>query len=122
MRLLQFHPKVATRDCNHCQIYWYDEKTGKPRDRGGQLIKRPPGTAPCRTRTGCPKGTPETAATLTSQNITAWNHYRECKATGNFPDDPIVARNAAILRDIDAEVERRERHEQNELMIQLMTV
>lgn len=113
------HPGLAARDCNHCQIYLYTEKTGKVKEWNGQPEKRPPGTAPCRTNTGCPKGTPETAVTLSSQNSQAWVHYQECKATGNFPDDPIVARNAAILRAIDEEARRREQHDQNELMIQL---
>ena len=119
---MRLHPEVATRDCSHCQIYLYDEKTGEVKERRGKPIKRPPGTAPCRTNTGCPKGTPENNTTLTGKNLLALLHYEECKAVGQFPDDPIVRRNAAILRRIDEEVVQRERQQQNELMVQLMTV
>jgi hypothetical protein len=37
--------------------------------------------------------------TLSDINRDAYRHYRECRATGNFPDDPIVRRNAALIRE-----------------------
>lgn len=55
----------------------------------------------------CPKQPPDvpeperswaTAVELTEQNWRAWAHYRECVAVGSFPDDPIVRRNAAVIR------------------------
>ncbi len=121
MRLLRLHPNLATRDCRDCLINDYN-KNGEPTFHNGIRLKRRPGNeAPCRTRTGCPKGTAETATTLTLQNMLAMLHYETCKATGQFPDDPIVATNATILRMIDREADRRERDEQNELIIQILS-
>ena len=117
---MRLHPEVAGRDCADRLVNHYD-KDGKPTFRHGKRLKRPPGTAPCRTNTGCPKGTPENNTTLTLQNTLAVLHYETCKATGRFPDDAIVARNAMLLSRIDREAEQQEQHEQTSLMIKLMT-
>lgn len=117
------HPGVAYRDCGHCQRFAYDEKTGKPELWRGEPIKRsaPP---PCRYeieggRTKCPKGTPEKSRMLTEQNEEAYEHYLQCQATGQFPDDPIVRRNAALIRRaVDAFDEIRE----NDRYVQLATL
>jgi len=55
---------------------------------------------PCRL-SGCPKGTPENSIELSQKNLQAWHHYQECRAVGNFPDDPIVRRNAALIKRIE---------------------
>ncbi len=96
-------PQVAFRDCRHCQQFVYDEETGRPYEnppRSGQFVSRPPAAPPpCRLPgVGCPKGTPEAPLSLTPANRAAYRHYRECLATGLFPDDPLVRRNAAIIR------------------------
>lgn len=41
--------------------------------------------------------TPLTAEDLSEKNWQAYQHYQECKAVGEFPDDDIVRRNAAII-------------------------
>ncbi len=46
---------------------------------------------------GCPKGTPEEPKSFTEQNLMAYQHYLECKATGSFPEDEIVRRNAGVI-------------------------
>lgn len=110
MLLMKF-PQVANRDCNHCQEYQYDEETGKPRQVNGteELMKRPVGGfPPCRTRRGCPKGTPENQLEITPQNFQAYQHYRECKAVGRFPDDGTVRANAVIIQDVLNEVQQAE--------------
>lgn len=103
-----YHPRIAARDCGHCQKFHYDEETGEPvRDEratgalgeGGMWYRRSP--APCRLERGCPKGTPEDPLSLSQKNRRAYEHYQECKATGNFPEDAIVARNAGIIRRIE---------------------
>jgi hypothetical protein len=104
VRLILAAPHVAFRDCMRCQQYVYDESTGQPfqhPSRSGRLVPRPPGAPPpCRIAgLGCPKGTPENPIGLNAINREAYRHYRECRATGNFPDDPIVRRNAAIIRE-----------------------
>ena len=102
MRLLQRHPGIALRDCGHCQKYQYDENTGLPVETAkgsGQYYLRY-GPLLCRT-TGCPKGAPEAPQSLNDRNMRAYQHYRECRAVGSFPDDPVVRRNAAIIRDLE---------------------
>jgi hypothetical protein len=108
VRLVILHPEVAYRDCTDCEAFVYDEKTGKKLERQGKPVPRPRGTkAPCRLReNGCPKGTPENSRTLTDDNWQAYQHYSECRAVGQFPDDPIVRRNAAIIREAADSAER----------------
>lgn len=99
------HPGIAWRDCGHCQKFHYDERTGKVREYRGLPVVRPKGTlTPCRYSTGCPKGTPENQKALSKKNMKAYQHYQECRATGQFPDDPIVRRNAAIIRQVEESV------------------
>lgn len=106
VRLLLLHPEVATRDCGHCQKWLYSDKTGRPEKRGGIDVERPKGTKPpCRMHIGCPKGTPEDQKSLSPKNRAAWRHYQECRAVGSFPDDPIVRRNAAIIRAVEDTIE-----------------
>ncbi len=52
----------------------------------------------CQSRKGCPKGTPENQKTLTPANLDCYMHYRQCRAVGSFPDDPLVRQNAEIIR------------------------
>lgn len=70
--------------------------------RVGLPVVRPPGSpTPC---WKCPKvppgepACPESAVEMTDQNWRAFRHYEECRAVGAFPDDPIVRRNAALIR------------------------
>ena len=92
---------IAFRNCDHCLRYVYDEKTGKPRvtSQGEYVERLPTVPAPCR-RGGCPKGTAENPKILNSKNMLAYQHWKECKAVGKFPDDPIVKQNAAIIQEI----------------------
>lgn len=91
------HPALSARDCRQCLKYQYDE-------RSGEMIRKPDGrpmlrfSAPlCQRSIGCPKGVPG-GGELSARNQRAYRHYLECVATGTFPDDPIVRRNAAIIR------------------------
>jgi hypothetical protein len=113
VRLLLAAPEIAFRNCEHCQMYVYDETTGRPAEyppRSGLMIVRPPGTRPpCRIAgLGCPKGTPENQKGLSAANQAAWRHNHECRATGNFPDDPIVRRNAALIAEVERAHSRRQ--------------
>jgi hypothetical protein len=45
-------------------------------------------------------------AGLSDENWLAYRHYLQCKATWRFPDDPIVARNAGLIRWVEDSVER----------------
>lgn len=116
MRLVLLHPTVAARSCDDCRKYVYEDG---PKGFGGRLLRRglpvlrPRGTAtPC---VLCPKQpeavapherTPDTAVELSPHNWRAFAHYRECKAVGHFPDDPIVRRNAALIADAERLADR----------------
>lgn len=54
---------------------------------------------------------PSTAAELSPKNWQAYEHYLRCKATGRFPDDWIVARNASAIRRAEDSVEQHRRLE-----------
>lgn len=64
---------------------------------------------PCRF---CPKipadkdKTPEHAVELSDRNWRAYAHHMECRAVNSWPDDPIVRRNARIIRALLDEVDR----------------
>ena len=127
MRLLILHPKIYNLNCEVCLKYDHDEKTGrmkigrdgKPEERlldcGDEFL------APCRDpRRGCPKGSPENPKTLMTCNELAYEHYRDCRAVGSFPDDPVVRRNAAIIREIEDDAERNKEVECREILMALI--
>jgi hypothetical protein len=88
----------------------YDLETGKVQLWRGQPAKRPDG-APPPCESACPKGKPFFYADLLPQNAEALQHFQQCAAVGHFPDDPIVAKNAAILRQVERAIERGQRRE-----------
>lgn len=117
--MILLHPVIASRSCDSCKIYMYDDK---PPDRfsldiveerpqgSGKLLKRlPKQKPPCWM---CPKippkikPIPENAIEISTKNRQAYDHYLMCKATGKFPDDPIVFRNAGYIRQIEDQVQQ----------------
>lgn len=110
MLLLQ-HPELSQRDCNDCWIHVYNEKTNKREERLGGPVKRPDGTGPPCVHGRCKKGPINGFKALLPHNMLAYEHYKECEAIGHFPDDPIVRRNAKLIRMIEnrwADAERRQ--------------
>lgn len=102
------HPEVAHRDCGHCQAFVYITETGLPaRQKHGTpgpdgempLLKRNPrNKPPCMTMgESCPKGSPDKQRSLSERNWRAYRHWQTCKATGKWPEDGIVMRNAGII-------------------------
>lgn len=101
VRLQVLYPKVAATDCGYCTRWWHDPITGETAQRGGRPVPRPAvAVRLCETEEGCPKGTPEGARSLSERNRLAFLHYLECRAVGQWPDDPIVRRNARIIRNV----------------------
>lgn len=121
MRLLAFHPMVAARSCDDCRAYLYDDgpqgfgrRVDRPKGSGRWQKRLPLQLTPCST---CPKVPDESresqtltcdqkraigqASDLSPKNRKALEHYRRCRAVGRFPVDPIVERNAAIIREIE---------------------
>lgn len=123
-RILQLrHPLFAALSCGDCKKWLYDDD-GRPTMRNNYPLPsvpmaRPEGKpTPCYK---CPKfggdvspseRTPENGATrtLSEKNSQVVRHYLECRAVGQFPDDPLVRRHAMLLRSVeDAEADRRQR-------------
>lgn len=50
----------------------------------------------------------------------AWAFDRECKAVGQFPDDPIVRSNAVLIRDAEREAAEDRQAERDRLLFELM--
>lgn len=102
------YPELSQRSCDFCLKFCFDEDTGLVMlGRDKQPLPRHFGCPPaCKTQKGCPKGTPEKPLTLLPENQRAYEHYQECRAVGQFPDDPTVRRNAAIIRRVEDEYER----------------
>jgi len=118
MRLLLFHPGVASFTCEQCEKYIYDFDTGKQKtfkagaERKEQPYLRPPNVAtPCQK---CPRESPEKAHEyeLSDRNYRTLILYRRAKATMFHylteaeKTDPLVARNFAALDVLFAEHER----------------
>lgn len=109
--MLLLHPEVGQRDCSDCSTYEFNHKSGEMVMRGNprQPVKRPtkgPGSLPpCLSGIACAKGRRGETRELTAKNWQAYQHFKRCKATGHFPDDPIVARNAAIIREVELAIE-----------------
>jgi len=110
VRVLLFHPEWS-RTCTDC-VTWVYGDDGHVTQRCGIPNRRPKGVpTPC---WKCPKIPPvakgeepqrENAVELTEANFAAYVHYLECRAVGKFPNDPIVRRNARILRAIQDEAD-----------------
>lgn len=104
------NPLVAGRSCEICLKMQFDENTGKiviHPPHTGEPVRRI-GKPPCQTFVGCAKGSPTAGKELTARNWQAYKHYKECEAVGQFPDDAIVRRNAAIIKSIEDTARRRE--------------
>lgn len=98
------------RTCENCATYLHDDD-GEITRRMGLPVLRPPGCeTPCDRCPKIPVGSPKTrehAIEWTDDTHRTYEHYRECRAVGSFPNDWLVRRDAAIVRDIEDEFERR---------------
>lgn len=104
------NPEVAYRSCEDCRKWMYNHETGDLVMRNGEPVLRVKGVKlPCEMSVGqpfdvrqraCAKVAPDAGLELSEKNLQAYQHYRECKAVGEFPDDPIVRQNAATISEI----------------------
>jgi hypothetical protein len=122
-----FHPEISQRSCEDCRKYVFDDSADRDgrwtfkaapktfKRTGDKPIERAAGErTPCEKQLGaCPKGHWTKPLMMSRKNRMAWIAYKRWKAVGNFPDDPIVARNAAIIADLE---EQRRRVEHFELV------
>lgn len=119
------HPEVAYRDCQICLEYEFEDNGQMTlgRDRN-PLPRLPMFPAPCRVKDGkgCPKGTPENPKSLSPENQLCFEHYKECQAVGQFPDDPVVRRNAAAIREVEEIIARGREFEFQSSLIQFVAL
>lgn len=122
VRLVLLYPEVAGRDCEDCKKWVYEDSpdamaegpmefppgSGKPNPR----IPLPQFGPRCDWCPKVPKGDPpkpESAVELSAKNWRAYRHYLECRAIGTFgaaADDPIVRRNAMLIKRVQEEAEQ----------------
>lgn len=101
------NPRLALRPCTLCKKLWYNEETGLPIIMGNDKPLKRYGPTLCETPEGCLKGTPENQKSLNLANRWAWQHYRECEAIGQFPDDPLVRKNAKLILAVLRKVQKK---------------
>lgn len=99
-----FHPLWAERSCADCKK-WVVREDGTTQTRFGLPVLRPEGVGtPCWACPKVPRGAPEKSADyaveLGPKGRAAYYHYLGCLATGRFPDDPIVTRNAIVVMQV----------------------
>jgi hypothetical protein len=110
LRLILQFPEVASRSCEDCKTFVFEDKPGamarKPAERLGEPVRRLPGPkfAPrCDICPKIPKGEqpkPENAVELSEKNWLAYRHFMECRSIGTFGEDgtdAIVRRNAFLI-------------------------
>lgn len=95
-------------------MWWYGED-GEVLTRGGKPLPRPKGKGPpCGSCPKVPAGTespgPEKAVELTAELRECYRFYRECRAVGAFPADPIVRWAAAVIRSAEDHCEKVQSH------------
>jgi hypothetical protein len=92
------YPHLASVSCEQCRHWQYNPLTGETSTIEGVPYRRIPGMdLLCETRSGCPKGHWKKPLGLSAKNKQAWAHFKVCEAVGEWPDDAIVRRNAAII-------------------------
>jgi len=99
-RLRATNPGLANVSCDFCKKWWFNPLDLTVYHRGGKPVRRTEEPLLCETRQGCPKGSPEKPYGLSEKNNVAFEHYLECKATNQFPDDAIVKQNARVIASI----------------------
>lgn len=109
--MLLNHPEW-NRTCNDCLLYQHNDDTGEIVMLGTERMRRPQNlgvSVPCFHCAKIPKKAPkhwDHAIELTDQNWQAYTHWKQCRAVNQFPDDPIVRRNAAIISDVYEEYQK----------------
>lgn len=125
MRLLLTSPKVAAISCEDCQTWMTDENWDFV-ERNDNRIKLMPGMKlKCYKCPKIPQGMPQdpsSAQDLTEENLQAYRHYRECRAVGHFPDDPLVREDAALILQVEESVQQSKQQFPLELMLAALGV
>ena len=87
------------------------------------LMRTPCGTCPKIPRSTLPADrVPRIGqqADLSPRNRRVIRHYRECRAVGKFPDDPLVRKNAAILFELEQQQQNRRESERSQAILSVV--
>lgn len=96
-RLKLLYPHLSRNTCEHCLKWWFDPVSGETYTQDKNPLERmPEEELLCRT-VGCPLGSPEKRRAFTEKNQRAFEFDLHCRAIGQWPDDPIVKRNAYLI-------------------------
>lgn len=98
VKVVHKYPWLKNVTCSQCRVWWFNPLDGTCATRDGQQLRRC-GKVLCETNDSCPKGHWKSPIEFSEKNQRAYDHYLECKATGRFPNDPIVLRNARIIEE-----------------------
>ena len=120
--------------CEQCQRYVYQDTIQEMSgvypliDKRTQLpLLRPPGgRLPCHrcprvAHVGAKDKHPGNAVEITDRTWKIYRHYRECRAVGQFPDDPIVRAHAAEIRAVEDQLERRKERQLLQTIVAMLT-
>lgn len=101
IQTLERFPHLTTFSCDDCRTYWIDIQDGEvarhPQTKESLTREGPP---PCEIKDlaiVCPIGHWQKPRRLSEKNRLALEHYHECRAVGQFPDDPLVRRHARVI-------------------------
>jgi hypothetical protein len=97
VRLKLLYPHLSSATCDYCRKWWFDPIAGQTYSQDGQPLERTEEELLCQTPAGCPIGSPDKKRTLSEKNQLAFEFDLHCRATGRWPEDPIVKRNAYII-------------------------
>lgn len=97
-RLFATNPRLATRSCELCKRWLFDEDTGLVAKSGGKYLarrKNTPTLCDSGSQEKCPKGHHSDPREMSPKNNQALNHYLEWEGTGvcPHPECPIMRRN-----------------------------
>jgi hypothetical protein len=119
VRLHLLHPEVATRDCDHCLKYAYDENTGAVDRYHGEPRRRHRKEKPdCQTPAGCPKGTPEAQVSLSDRNLLFWRRYQVWRLTGDWPTDRLSLYICRLVSGVERQCQEAKQNETLRLLQQ----
>lgn len=89
--------------CDDCRRWVYNDEWKRSERAGIPTRRRENNPPPCYRCPKIPPGEEPTwanAAELKGDLRRAWLHYLECRATGRFPDDPLVGLHARVIRGV----------------------
>lgn len=96
---LEYPHLIEADACTRCKHWWFDPEAGRVQRREGKAIRRTDEPLACDLGL-CPLGHWKNPRRLSQRNRMAYEHFLHCRATGSWPDDDIVRRNAKLIEGV----------------------